>query len=55
MKKTYQSPEMNVVNVTATQHLLAGSGGVTDGSKVGNSFNSNDVTFSRGDSWDDED
>ncbi len=55
MKKTYQSPEMNVVNVTATQHLLAGSG-VETGSNVGKSYNSKDVTYSRGaSSWDDED
>lgn len=59
MKKTYQSPEINMVIVATTTHLLDASkqGGVETGGTLGNEFNSSDQTYSRrgGSFWDDED
>ena len=46
MKKTYIIPTLEVVRVE-TQQMLALSGGVSNGSGVGNSFNDGDVSYSR--------
>ena len=56
MKKIYQAPEMIVVKVGTTLHILAGSGGVANGDSVGNEYLGSDVSYGRGYSvWDDED
>ena len=55
MKKTYMKPEtaMQVVNIEHT--ILAGSGGVETGSKLGEGYNKDDVSYGNGGSlWDDE-
>jgi len=58
MKKTYQSPVMNIVKVISNRHLLTESVGLTSGAKVGNDYTSTDVSYSRSnnaDLWDDDD
>ena len=53
MKKIYQAPEMIVVKIGTTLHILAGSG---VGDSVGNEYTDTDVSYGRGYSvWDDED
>ena len=56
MKKTYQSPVMNVVKVVIAQRLLEASrGGVATGGTLGNDYVSTDVSYSRRRSlWDDD-
>ncbi len=49
MKKEYINPEMQVVIMQTNATILAGSGeGVSDGDKVGNGYNSSDVSYSSG-------
>lgn len=48
MKKTYLKPEMISMVMTAERHLLAGSEGVKSGNTVGNGYNGQDVTYSKG-------
>lgn len=49
MKKTYLKPEMISMLMATERHLLAGSGeGVNSGSNVGNVYNGQDVTYSKG-------
>ena len=59
MKKTYQSPIMNIVRIASCQHLLGASqsGGVATGGTPGDEYNQNDVSYGRRDSglWGDED
>ena len=52
--KKYIKPELDIVNVNVEQPMLtATGGGVNDGDNVGNSYNSQDVTYSRDfDDWD---
>ncbi len=54
--KTYLKPELSFVVLQIERNILAGSGGVKDGDTVENSYNSNDVTFSRNHNsfWDEE-
>lgn len=52
--KRYIEPAIEIVNIE-TQQLMAGSGGLTTGSKPGNEYTPGDVNYSRGSSWDDED
>ena len=53
--KTYLKPELSILEIHIELNILAGSGGVNNGDTVGNSFNSDDVTYSRNSSfWDDE-
>ena len=54
MKKTYQNPTLEVVKIQ-TAGMLAVSGGVGNGSTVGNSYNSDDVSYGRDYDFDDED
>ena len=54
MKKTYINPTMSIVKLNANSNILAGSGGVTTNSTVGNEFNSGDVSYGRG-GWFDND
>jgi hypothetical protein len=56
MKKTYQTPETITMSIHSEYNLLAGSGGLGPNATVGNSYNANDVNYSRGgsDFWDDE-
>ncbi len=46
MKKIYIKPVTNVHKVLA-QTILAQSGGVTTNSKLGNSYNGNDVSYTK--------
>ena len=50
-------PETAIQKVVVEQTIMAASGGVDDGDKVGNSYNANDVEYSNegGSLWDDED
>ncbi len=48
-------PELTVVMVTFERNILAGSVGVENGDTLGNSYNSSDVSYSRGGDWDDDD
>ena len=54
--KTYQKPALSIVTLNIEHNILAGSGGLDNGDKVGRSYNSGDVTYSRGTNsqWDDE-
>ena len=54
--KTYLRPELCIVELQQSHSILAGSGGVKDGDSVGDSYNRDDVTFSRNHNsfWDDE-
>ena len=53
--KTYLKPELSITEIHVELNILAGSGGVKDGDTVGNSYNDEDVTYSRSSSfWDDE-
>ena len=53
--KRYIAPQTDIISVSIQHHLLDVSGGVANGSTLGNGFTSTDVTFSRRDSmWDDE-
>ena len=54
MKKTYINPALEVVKIQ-TAGMLAVSGGVGNGSTVGNSYNSDDVSYGRDYDFDDED
>ena len=54
MKKTYINPTMVAVELQYNNHLLAGSGGVADGSTPGLEYTSTDVSYSRGADFDDE-
>ena len=54
MKKTYQNPALEVVNIQ-TAGMMAVSGGVGTGSTVGNSYNKDDVSYGREQDFDDED
>ena len=44
MKKIYFAPDMEIVKIQ-TMGMLAASGGVTDGSPLGEEFNSDDKSF----------
>ena len=59
MKKTYQSPIMNIVRIASCQHLLdaSQSGGVATGGTPGDEYNVDDVSYGRRGSgfWGDED
>ena len=46
MKKTYINPNMNVVTMKMAQHLLNGSD-VRTGGKLGDGYNSSDVSYGR--------
>lgn len=48
MKKTYINPTMDVVVLKMSNVLLAGSGGVGNGSTLGLSFDEDDISFARG-------
>lgn len=55
MKKKYLKPELGIAIIRIEQNIL-GASGVETGGSLGDGYNSNDVTFSRGSSlWDDED
>ena len=45
MKKTYIIPEMETVELKMSCTVLAGSGGVSEGSGVGDDYNSGDATY----------
>ena len=51
--KKYMKPVMVIVKIKP-HHMIAQSGGVNTGGKVGNVFNSADQTYSRSFSFDDE-
>lgn len=56
MKKTYQSPIINIVKISITKNLLTPlSGGVQTGGAPGNEYNGTDVSYSRKEIglWDD--
>lgn len=55
--KRYIKPEILIAQINNDSVLNTTSpGGVNNGDKVGNSYNSSDVTYSRGrGDWDDED
>ena len=44
MKKIYFAPDMEIVEIQ-TMGMLAASGGVTDGSPLGDEFNADDTSF----------
>ena len=44
MKKIYISPNMKVIKSQRT-HLLAGSGGVKNGDRLGDDYNYEDISY----------
>lgn len=53
--KQYMKPELTISEIQTAVTILAGSGGVTTGSAVGNEFNGSDVTYSRRSNiWDED-
>lgn len=57
MKKAYIIPSAESLHFTCEGLVAASQGGVDTGSKFGNEFNGDDVSYSnlRDDSWDEED
>ena len=53
MKKIYIAPFCKIREVKKCD-IIATSGGVSDGSKLGNSYNESDVSYGRGGWWDDD-
>ena len=53
--KKYMKPVMVIVKIKPHQMIAQSGGGVKNGSKVGNVFNSADQTYSRSFSFDDDD
>ena len=47
MKKEYKHPAFSYVMMDTNVSILAGSGGVNDGDKPGDSYNPTDPTYSR--------
>ena len=56
MKKIYMKPVTAIETVKMSMGILAASGGVTTGSKTGDEYNSDDVTYGNegGALWDEE-
>ncbi len=53
--KQYMKPELTISEIQTTVTILAGSGGVTTGSTVGNNYTETDVTYSRQSNiWDED-
>ena len=46
--KRYIAPQTDIVSVSIQHPMLITSGGVANGSLLGNGFTESDVTFSRG-------
>lgn len=52
MKKTYIAPSCKI-RLVKKCNIIATSGGVGDGGRLGRNYNSTDVSYGRG--WDDDD